>query len=100
MLANLQNLSPLHTFNVQSGAAENGCGKFACKVRMCEISHIRTSHTCDMRSCAAKNGYGCLGFGIMRENLVARCECAKFRTFAPRTRVTCDRVRPKMVADA
>ena len=35
----------------------------------------------------------------MSENLVARCECAKFRTFAPRTRAMCDRVRPQMVAD-
>ena len=66
---------------------------------MYKNSHFRTSHTCRVRSCAAENGCGYLGFGIKSENLLARCKCANFRTFAPRTRATCDQVRPKMVAD-
>ena len=67
-------------------------GPFACKVRMCEISHLRTRTKGVMRV----QSYFC-NFEL---NLLARCECAKFRTFAPRTRAMCDQVRPKMVADA
>ena len=107
-MCEISHIRTSHRCDVRSGAAKKWLRivrfwdyeqKFACKVRMCEISHIRTSHTCDVRSGAAENGCGCLGFGIMSENLVARCECAKFRTFAPRTRAMCDRVRPQMVAD-
>ena len=63
------------------------------------VRNFAHSHTCDVRSGVAEEGCGYLGFGIMSKNLLASCECAKFRTFAPRTRAMCDRVRPKRVED-
>ena len=57
--------------------------KFACKVRMCEISHIRTSHTCDVRSGAAEKWLPILRFWDYERKFACKvrmCEISHIRT--------------------
>ena len=57
--------------------------KFACKVRMCEISHIRTSHRCDVRSGAAKKWLRIVRFWDYEQKFACKvrmCEISHIRT--------------------